>query len=104
MKQFNHIGDRIADKSSQPDERTVRDWMGAEAFEHWVELRSWIEASYPGVFAPDWLYGVPSRFGLLRTPIYAPLAGCRKAGEDGRQCPAEAYFSRTADHVTNASD
>ena len=66
MKQFNHIGDRISDKSSEPAERTVRDWMGPEAFEHWVELRSWIEASYPGVFAPDWLYRGKKRGWSLR--------------------------------------
>lgn len=35
----------------------VRDWIGPEAFEHWRALRDWIEASYPGVFAPDWIYG-----------------------------------------------
>src|SRR6202008_321185 len=66
MNQSTQIGDRIADKSSQPDEGTIRDWMGPEAFEHWVELRSWIEASYPGVFAPDWLYGGKKRGWSLR--------------------------------------
>ena len=35
----------------------IRDWIGREAFEHWSALRDWIEASYPGVFAPDWVYG-----------------------------------------------
>jgi hypothetical protein len=66
VKQGNQIGDRIADKTSQPDERTVRNWMGPEAFEHWVELRSWIEQSYPGVFEPDWLYGGKKRGWSLR--------------------------------------
>ncbi|CAG9191958.1 conserved hypothetical protein [Paraburkholderia sabiae] len=66
MTQSVEIGDRIADKSSQPDERIVRDWMGPEAFEHWVELRSWIDASYPGLFEPDWLYGGKKRGWSLR--------------------------------------
>jgi len=66
VNQSAQIGDRIADKSSQPDERTVREWMGPEAFEHWVELRNWIEASYPGVFEPDWLYGGKTRGWSLR--------------------------------------
>ncbi|WP_410800127.1 DUF3788 domain-containing protein [Paraburkholderia sp. SIMBA_053] len=66
VKESAEIGERIADKSSQPDERTIRDWMGPEAFEHWVELRTWIEASYPGVFAPDWLYGGKKRGWSLR--------------------------------------
>jgi integrase len=53
MKQFNHIGDRIADKSSQPDERTVRDWMGPAAFEHY---RSDQQASLPSESSA---YGCP---------------------------------------------
>jgi hypothetical protein len=66
MTQSAQIGDRIADRSFQPDDRTVGNWMGPEAFEHWVKLRSWIEASYPGVFAPDWLYGGKKRGWSLR--------------------------------------
>jgi len=66
VNESTETGDRIADKSSQPDERTIRDWMGPEAFEHWVELRSWIDASYPGVFVPDWLYGGKKRGWSLR--------------------------------------
>ncbi|SEL58215.1 DUF3788 domain-containing protein [Pseudomonas agarici] len=66
MEQSPQIGDRIAGKSAPPDERTVRDWIGTEAFEHWVQLRSWIDASYPGVFEPDWLYGGKKRGWSLR--------------------------------------
>lgn len=66
MMQRAQIGDRIADKSSQPDERVIRDWLGSEAFEHWVELRSWIEEFYPNVFTPDWLYGGKKRGWALR--------------------------------------
>jgi hypothetical protein len=62
----NEIGDRIADKSSPPGERAVRDWLGDEAFKRWSDLRSWIEASYPGVFEPDWLYGGKKRGWSLR--------------------------------------
>ncbi len=66
MMQRAQIGDRVADKSSQPDERVIRDWLGPEAFEHWVELRSWIEEFYPNVFTPDWLYGGKKRGWALR--------------------------------------
>lgn len=66
MMQRAQIGDRIADKSSQPDERVIRAWLGPEAFEHWVELRSWIEEFYPNVFTPDWLYGGKKRGWALR--------------------------------------
>lgn len=60
------IGDRITDKSAPPDDSAVRDWIGPKAFGHWAELRKWIEAFYPGVFAPDWLYGGKKRGWSLR--------------------------------------
>ena len=66
MKQSLEIGDRINDTSEPPDERTVRDWIGPKSFKHWVELQNWIETSYPGVFAPDWLYGGKKRGWSLR--------------------------------------
>jgi hypothetical protein len=66
MEQSPKIGDRITDPSAAPDESHLRDWMGRQAFEHWVKLRSWIDASYPGVFAPDWLYRGKSRGWALR--------------------------------------
>jgi hypothetical protein len=60
------IGDRITDKSASPDESTVRDWIGPKAFQHWAKLQSWIDASYPGVFVPEWLYGGKKRGWVLR--------------------------------------
>ncbi|WP_456280841.1 DUF3788 domain-containing protein [Cupriavidus sp. JZ107] len=66
MKQSPTIGDRISDKSVPPDEDTVRNWIGQEAFEHWASLRGWIETSYPGVFVPEWLYGGKKRGWVLR--------------------------------------
>ncbi|MFC0402160.1 DUF3788 domain-containing protein [Paraburkholderia rhizosphaerae] len=66
MTESPEIGDRITDKSAPPDERTIRDWIGAAAFKHWTELQSWIETSYPGVFEPDWLYGGKKRGWSLR--------------------------------------
>jgi hypothetical protein len=66
MEQSPQIGDRITDKSAPPNDKTVRDWIGPDAFKHWAELRNWIEACYPGVFAPDWLYGGKNRGWSLR--------------------------------------
>ena len=40
--------------------------MGRNAFEHWSRFRGWIDASYPGVFAPDWLHGGKNRGWCLR--------------------------------------
>lgn len=63
---FSQIGDRIIGKSASPDEGTVRDWLGSEAFEHWIQLRSWVDLSYPGVFEPEWRYGGKTRGWGLR--------------------------------------
>ena len=60
------IGDRIVDKSAPPDDHVVREWIGPEAFARWAKLRSWIDEFYPGVFAPDWLYGGKNRGWSLR--------------------------------------
>jgi hypothetical protein len=66
MKLSPEIGDRISDKSAPPDEIAVRDWIGPAAFTHWTKLRGWIDISYPGVFAPEWLYGGKKRGWALR--------------------------------------
>lgn len=66
MEQSPQIGDRIADKSAPPDDKAVRDWLGPKAFKHWADLRSWIDANYPDVFEPDWLYGGKKRGWSLR--------------------------------------
>jgi len=66
MEPSPHIGDRITDKSISPDDDVVRDWIGPKAFVQWVELRNWIDALYPDVFSPDWLYGGKKRGWSLR--------------------------------------
>jgi hypothetical protein len=60
------VGDRITDKSAPPIDSVLRDWIGTESFDHWAELRNWIDAFYPGVFEPDWLYGGKKRGWSLR--------------------------------------
>jgi hypothetical protein len=55
------IGDRITGNSTPPDDGAIREWLGSEAYRQCTELRTWIDASYPGVFAPDWLYGGKNR-------------------------------------------
>jgi len=66
MEPSLQIGDRITGKSAPPDESAIRGWLGPDAFEHWIGLRTWIDASYPGVFEPDWLYGGKKRGWSLR--------------------------------------
>lgn len=60
------IGDRITGISAPPDEGTIRNWVGPQAYAHWTALRRWIDESYPGVFVPEWLYGGKKRGWSLR--------------------------------------
>jgi hypothetical protein len=66
MDQCLQIGDRIIDKSVNPDDNTIRDWIGPDSFKHWADLQGWIEEFYPGFFAPEWLYGGKKRGWSLR--------------------------------------
>lgn len=66
MERIPQIGDRMSYSSAPPDESELRDWIGRQAFGHWAQLQSWIDASYPGVFEPDWLYGGKKRGWSLR--------------------------------------
>jgi hypothetical protein len=59
-------GDRLTDKAAIPDDETIRDLIGPEAFGRWTALRDWIEGSYPGVFAPGWIYGGSTHGWSLR--------------------------------------
>ena len=57
MDQSPEIGQRLTDKSEVPDDMTIRNWIGSDAFAQWSALQDWITAGYPGVFTPDWIYG-----------------------------------------------
>lgn len=56
MQQPVRIGDPLSDPSVRPDDDLLRDWIGSESFRHWVILRDWLDASYPGVFRPHWIH------------------------------------------------
>ncbi|MBX5196366.1 DUF3788 domain-containing protein [Rhizobium sp. NZLR10] len=60
------IGDRITERAAPPDDTALREWIGPEGFAYWSELRTWIDEFYPGVFAPEWLYGGKNRGWSLR--------------------------------------
>lgn len=59
-------GERFVAPGNPPDDTAVRDWLGARAWRHWQALVTGIEASYPGVFAPDWIYGGKTHGWSLR--------------------------------------
>lgn len=57
MDRSPRIGDRLTDKATVPEDMTIRDWIGQDAFTRWSELRDWIATGYPEIFTPDWIYG-----------------------------------------------
>ncbi len=54
---MSDVGERMLDGSRQPDAESVAEWLGAGACRHWLRLLEFIEANYPGVFTPDWIFG-----------------------------------------------
>lgn len=58
--------DRITDSANFPDNKKIKDWMGAEAFEYWRGLEDWINKNYPEIFNPQWLYGGKKHGWVLR--------------------------------------
>jgi hypothetical protein len=66
MDRSPQFGERLTEKAAVPDDSTIREWIGPEAFEHWAALRDWIELSYPGIFASDWIYGGKTHGWSLR--------------------------------------
>jgi hypothetical protein len=52
---------RMLDGKTTPDSASAAKWIGP-AYKHWTRIQRFIEANYPGVFAPDWWFG-GKRFG-----------------------------------------
>ena len=51
------VGERMLGGSRQPNAQSVAAWLGAREYRNWTRLLEFIETSYPGVFAPDWIFG-----------------------------------------------
>ena len=43
--------------STKPTVHQFTSWMGPRAGDRWRHLQGFIQDNYPGVFAPEWLYG-----------------------------------------------
>jgi len=54
---MSEFGQRMLDKSKVPDTRSISRWIGSSNYQRWADLLEFIESNYPGVFAPDWLFG-----------------------------------------------
>ncbi|MDD3065922.1 MAG: DUF3788 domain-containing protein [Endomicrobiaceae bacterium] len=57
---------RITDSDNFPDDKKIKDWMGAEAFAYWRGLEDWINQNYPEIFNPQWIYGGKKHGWVLR--------------------------------------
>ena len=47
---------RLIEPGEPPGVERLRDWMGG-GYRYWTAVTEMIERNYPGVFAPDWLFG-----------------------------------------------
>lgn len=48
---------RMNDRQRAPTAKALAAWLGPDAYEQWKKVANWIAASYPDVFAPEWLFG-----------------------------------------------
>lgn len=54
---MSEFGQRMVEGDGGPDVRSVAAWIGAGNWKRWTRLTEFIDAKYPGVFTPDWIYG-----------------------------------------------
>jgi hypothetical protein len=54
---MSEFGQRMLDESIVPDARSISKWIRSTNYQRWTQLLRFIESNYPGVFAPDWLFG-----------------------------------------------
>ena len=54
---MSSAGERMLDSATPPDESGLRDWLGEENYGRWRHVADYIDAQYPDVFSPDWLFG-----------------------------------------------
>jgi hypothetical protein len=55
--QMNELVLRLLEPGDPPTRIQVESLLGKSAFKYWQQIIDLIEKNYPGVFAPEWLYG-----------------------------------------------
>ena len=63
---YTHNPRRLTDAQSPPDLRQIESWIGEKAFIFWERVTALIDRRYPGIFDPEWLYGVKKHGWSLR--------------------------------------
>jgi hypothetical protein len=64
---------RMTQRDHVPTESELVGWIGERAHRYWQEVTRLIEEAYPGVFAPEWLYGGQKHGWSLRYKRSKPL-------------------------------
>lgn len=54
---MSELGQRMTDGGCEPDASSLADWMGSSNYKRWTHIVRFIETNYPGIFAPDWIFG-----------------------------------------------
>jgi len=54
---MSETGQRLLDGTQPPTPRQISAWLGPVHYARWKKLLQFIEANYPGVFAPDGQFG-----------------------------------------------
>ena len=47
----------MTQRDNPPSASQIAQWIGKVPYEYWKHVTQLIEQNYPGVFAPDWLFG-----------------------------------------------
>jgi hypothetical protein len=58
--------ERLTDKSTQPTDAILAEWLGDKAYGFWTRITGFIDQNYPGIFTPDWLFGGKKHGWCLR--------------------------------------
>lgn len=64
---------RMTEREHPPSDAEVKEWIGEAAHRHWRSVTELIDRLYPGVFAPEWLYGGKKHGWALRCKKNKPL-------------------------------
>ncbi|ACB75120.1 DUF3788 domain-containing protein [Opitutus terrae] len=73
---------RLTDRAAPPTPDDLAYFLGQTAFERWNQMLTRIDALYPALFAPDWIYGGAKHGWALR--FKKSKSFCTLIPEDGR--------------------
>ena len=57
---------RMTDPDRKPETKSLFAWLGRVNHNRWTSLSQYIATTYPGVFAPEWLFGGKKHGWVLR--------------------------------------